>query len=178
MITRGRLFQKMGYVEEPMHIRAFQPGDEPALWEVFFSAVHQTAAAQYSPAQVDAWAPRDRDPAAWEQRMRGILPYVAVAQERIVGYADIQHDGYIDHFFVSPAVARQGVGSALMRHLHAEARSRSITTLYAHVSLTARPFFERWGFQVERAQTVAVRGVELQNFRMSKALPRESACTT
>jgi putative acetyltransferase len=156
-----------------MRIRAFQPGDEPALWDIFFSAIHHTAAAQYTPAQINAWAPLAHDPAAWEQRMRGIRPFVAIAQDTIVGYADLQHDGYIDHFYVSPLVARQGVGSALMQHLHEQARSCSITALYADVSLTARPFFERWGFLVERTQSVTIRGVVLQNFRMSKALPHE-----
>src|SRR5690349_14446064 len=101
-----------------MHIRVFRPGDEPALWEVFFSAIHETAAAQYTPAQLNAWAPAQPDLVVWGQRMRGINPFVAEAQGVIIGYADLQHDGYIDHFFVAPSVARQGVGSALMQHLH------------------------------------------------------------
>lgn len=158
-----------------MLIRAFQHGDEPALWRVFFSAIHQTAAAHYSPSQLDAWAPASADPHAWEQRMRGIAPYVAIVQEAIVGYADLQPRGYIDHFFVSPTVARQGVGSALMQHLHGQAHAQGITALYSDVSITARPFFERWGFQVERAQMVLIRGETLQNFRMRKALLTERA---
>lgn len=158
-----------------MQIRAFQQGDEPALWGVFFSAIHQTAAAHYSAAQLDAWAPASPDPHAWEQRMRGICPYVAVVQEAIVGYADLQQDGYIDHFFVSPTIARQGVGSALMQHLLSQARAQGIAALYSDVSITARPFFERWGFQVERAQLVPIRGETLQNFRMRKDLLHERA---
>jgi putative acetyltransferase len=153
-----------------MHIRSFQQGDEPALWEVFFSAIHQTASAQYTPEQINAWAPPAADPVAWAERMRGIRPFVVEAQGAIIAYADLQESGYIDHFFVAPAVGRQGVGSALMRHIHEQARSRGIAALSSDVSLTARPFFERWGFQIERAQTVVVRGIALQNFHMSKAL--------
>ena len=33
----------------------------------------------------------------------------------IVGYADVQANGYIDHFFVSPSVARRGVGWAIKK---------------------------------------------------------------
>ena len=42
-------------------------------------------------------------------------PFVAEIEGQIVGYADLQEDGYIDHFFVSGSMARRGVGSALMR---------------------------------------------------------------
>ena len=154
-----------------MEIRLFQVGDEPALREVFFAAVHQTAAADYSPEQLAAWAPAVYDHAAWAERMRGIRPFVAIADGTIIGYADLQPDGYIDHFFVSPTVARQGVGSALMRHIHDGAAARGITRLFSDVSLTARPFFERWGFVVERQQSVDVRGVTLSNVKMSKVLP-------
>jgi putative acetyltransferase len=61
-----------------------------------------------------------------------------------------------------------------MRHLHSQAHERGLKQMYADVSLTARPVFEHWGFQVEQAQSVTVRGAILQNFRMSKVLPAGS----
>jgi putative acetyltransferase len=100
--------------------------------------------------------------------MRGINPFVAVADGHIVGYADVQVNGYIDHFFVSPEVARQGIGSLLMKKIHETARERGLSSLSAEVSETARAFFERWGFAIDAAQTVSIRGVELRNYRMSK----------
>lgn len=154
-----------------MDIRGFQAGDEPALHEAFYLAIHQTAAAHYSPEQLDAWAPTAYDPEAWAERMRAIRPFIAVDRDVIIGYADLQDDGYIDHFFVLPAMGRRGVGSVLMRHIHDQALQRGITRLYSDVSLTARPFFERWNFGVERAQSVSVRGAVLENFRMVKQLP-------
>ena len=89
---------------------------------------------------VNAWAPPTRDPEAWAERMRGICPYIAVAQDAIIGYADLQPNGYIDHFFGAPKVARKGVESAFMQHLHTQARLRGISTLFADVSLTAVAF--------------------------------------
>ena len=40
-----------------------------------------------------------------------------------------------------------------------------------HASRTARPFFERRGYRVLRAQTVVRHGVALENFVMEKWLP-------
>ncbi|HEY8601286.1 MAG TPA: GNAT family N-acetyltransferase [Thermomicrobiales bacterium] len=153
-----------------MEIREFRAGDEPALREVFFSAIHGTAAADYTPEQVDAWAPAEFDRERWAERMRGIAPFVAEEDGRIVGYADVQGDGYIDHFFVAATAGRRGVGSALMRMIHATAAERGITALYSNVSLTARPFFEHWGFAVEREQQPVANGVTMTNFLMRKPL--------
>jgi ribosomal protein S18 acetylase RimI-like enzyme len=153
-----------------MLIREFRQTDPPALWRVFFSAVHETAVVDYSPEQIEAWAPSQPDTAKWAARMEGIRPFVAEIHGQIVGYADLQDDGYIDHFFVAAATARRGVGSALMRWIHEQAANRQIRCLYSNVSIAARRFFARFGFQVEATQEVPVRGVILSNFRMQKAL--------
>ena len=42
--------------------------------------------------------------------------------------------------------------------------------LFADVSLTAEPFFVRWGFVVEARQPVERSGVVLANARMGKVL--------
>lgn len=150
-------------------IRPFRPGDEPPLWQVYYAAVHQLAAADYNPQQLDAWAPATVDTARWAERIQRLAPFVAERQGQIIGYADLQTDGYIDHFFVAPDHARQGVGSRLMDTIHQAALTRGIDRLYAHVSITARPFFEKWGFAVDASRTVYIQGVALNNFRMTKA---------
>jgi len=156
----------------PITIRRYRSGDATALWGVYFSAIHQVAAADYSPEQISAWAPESvdsADQAKWAERMFGISPFVAERDGEIVGYADVQPNGYIDHFFVAGGAARQGVGSHLMEHLHAAATSAGLEVLFSDVSVTAKPFFERWGFVVERQQRIVVRGVGLTNFRMRKS---------
>ena len=151
-------------------IRPYSRSDAPALWDVFFSAIHELASADYAPEQIAAWAPQKIDPALWAKRMDGIQPFVAERGGRPVGYSDLQPNGYIDHFFVSPSVARQGVGSALMRRIHQHADELSIDRLYSDVSITARPFYEAFGFAVEAAQMASISGIELANYRMAKRL--------
>jgi len=153
-----------------LHIRPFTDADIPRLHAVFYSAIHQLAAGYYTPAQLDAWAPADRDMAQWRERILGIKPYVAEVDGRIAGYADLQADGYIDHFFVSGEFGRCGVGTALMNHLQAEAAARQIIELSSDVSLAAEAFFQSFGFEVETRQAVAVRGVVLHNAKMRKRL--------
>ena len=156
----------------PILIRAFRPGDEPALRAVFHDAVHGLTCQHYSPAQRTAWAPLEYDTAQWAERMQAIQPFVAQVQGNaaVAGFADLQASGYIDMFFVAPTFARQGVARALMAHLHAQAAQRGIARLWAHVSLAAEPFFAAQGFVVQERQEVERAGVVLRNARMDKAL--------
>jgi putative acetyltransferase len=150
-----------------MEIRKYRPGEERALWELFHDTIHRVNSAHYTADQVDAWAPDDLDMNRWERKITSIAPYVAVLEGVIVGYADLQPSGYIDHFFCHHQYQRRGVGKALMAHLKAKAAEAGIPTLTANVSVTARPFFEAQGFRVVQAQEVDVRGVTLRNFKMA-----------
>ena len=152
-------------------IRPFCVGDEAALRKVFHASVHGLAHPFYTPAQLQAWAPADYDSKAWSERMRANRPWVAeTADGAIAGFADLQPDGTIDMFFVAPAFARQGVASALMAHIHAQAAQQGLSQLWADVSLAAEPFFAARGFAVEERQAVERAGVVLHNARMGKAL--------
>lgn len=88
----------------------------------------------------------------------------------IAGFANLSDDGLVDMLFVHADHQRRGVASALLRHLEAHGRSLSLPRLYTAARLAARPFFERRGFRLIAAQTVALRGETLTNFRMEKAL--------
>ncbi|MBX9960340.1 MAG: GNAT family N-acetyltransferase [Burkholderiaceae bacterium] len=155
-----------------MEIRRFRFGDEVTLFDVFFTAVHEVAARDYSPEQIDAWAPVDLDLEEWIDRIRRNRPFVAELDDEIVGYADIQPSGYIDQFFVSGSHPRRGVGTMLMARLHQEAISLGLKELTSDVSKTAEPFFLRHGFQVVERRFPVRRGVMLENALMCKKLKR------
>lgn len=163
-----------------MYIRDFAIGDEPDLYAVFHSAIHEVACADYTQEQVNAWAPQDLDPERWAERMRSISPFVAEIDNKIVGYADVQPSGYIDHFFVSGSAGRRGVGGALMQRIHETAKALGTGELTAHVSRTAQPFFEKFGFRVVEQRDLEIQGVVLRSALMSKrieALPSQPTAT-
>ena len=153
-----------------MQIRPFRPGDERTLHAIFRSAIHDVASRDYSPEQVNAWAPAERDWEGWDAGMRKLQPWVVEEAGSLLGYADLQADGLIDHFFVSGACQRRGVGRLLMERIHARAAELRLDHLFSHVSLTAQPFFARFGFDIVERHTVVMRGVELRNALMRKQL--------
>lgn len=156
-----------------IRLRPFRPGDEPALRAVYTSAIRQVACRDYAPAQVDAWAPLEwdaQDVADWAARMQGIQPFVAEVDGVVAGYADLQPNGYIDHFFVAGDAGRQGVGGALMRHILAQAEARGLAELTSDVSLTAQPFYAHFGFEIVERRFPSIDGVTLENALMRRML--------
>ena len=149
-------------------IRRHQEGEEPALFEVYYSAIHLIASRDYTPEQIQAWAPRNLDPALWERKIRDINPFVVELKGQIVGYADLQSNGYIDHFFVSGSYPRQGIGSMLMRQLINEATIQGMPEMTSDVSRTAQPFYEKFGFKVVEQRFPVTRGVEVPNALMRR----------
>ena len=149
---------------DAMNIREFRIGDEPELHAVFHSAIHEIACKDYTAEQIEAWAPDSLGLEQWTNKMRENDP------GRIVAYADVQPNGYIDHFFVSGAHARQGIGTLLMKRLHDVADEKGILALTADVSRTAQPFFRKFGFSVIEERAPLVRGVVVPNALMRKEL--------
>jgi putative acetyltransferase len=157
-------------MRESACIRRYEPGEEAALFDIYFTAIHLVASRDYTAEQIQAWAPPNLDAALWKNKMREISPFVAELNGEIVGYADVQSTGYIDHFFVSGSHSRRGIGSLLMRRIFAQTISLGIASLTSHVSRTAQPFFAKFGFMIVEQRFPEVRGVVIPNALMSRRL--------
>lgn len=139
-------------------IRNYDESDAEVLWKLFFNTVRTVNIRDYSQAQVEAWASASYDANYWTQRMKGLSPFLAVIDDEVVGYTDLQADGLIDHFFCHHQFQRQGVGTALMNHVLAVGQARGIKRFYSEVSITARPFYEHHGFSFVEEKTAELMG--------------------
>ena len=151
-----------------LNIRKYTEEDAQATWELFFNTVRNINRQDYNEQQLQAWAPESMDLFIWNKRMMDVEPFVAEVDGITVGYADLQNDGLIDHFFCHQNYQRQGVGRALMMHILHEGKKRGIKHYFSQVSITAKPFFEHFGFKVVEQKLLEVRGEELISFYMEK----------
>ena len=149
-----------------MVIRPYRAADCPALAELFYDTVHTVCARDYTPDQLDTWAPGPADPAAWDASLLAHRTLVAVEGETPVGFADMDESGYLDRLYIHRDFQRRGIAAALCDALEAASAAKTFTT---HASLTARPFFEHRGWRVIREQVVFRRGVALSNFVMERS---------
>lgn len=148
-----------------MTLRPYQTGDLAAIAGLFYESVHTLCRGDYTKEQLDAWAPGPIDEEAWDASFRAHHTLVAEENGALLGFADMAEDGYLDRLYVHPAHTRKGVASALLAALEQACPAKAFTT---HASMTARPFFEKRGYRVEKEQQVVRRGVTLTNFVMKK----------
>jgi len=153
-----------------IEIRDYKDADSAALADIFARAVRQIARRDYSPAQIAAWAPEERDMAEFSARRHARPTFVAEYKGQVAGFTDLDGEGHIDMFYVSPDFQRRGIGSAMLRFVTARAQSERCKRLFGEISITARPVFERHGFKVLAYQTVETNGQSLGNYRMEKLL--------
>ncbi|KOP27170.1 acetyltransferase [Hapalosiphon sp. MRB220] len=153
-----------------MNIRKFHHQDTQEIMQLFYDTVHNINIRDYTQEQVDVWAPQYMDYQRWNEHLHSKMSYVAELDEKIIGFAQLEPDGHIDCFYCHKDFQRMGVGSKLLDTLQTQAEALGIKRIFAEVSITAKPFFERQGFQIINQQTVERRGVKLINYRMDKHL--------
>ncbi|KJC63137.1 acetyltransferase [Agreia bicolorata] len=160
-----------------VEVRPYEDGDASSTLEVFLTAITETASADYTSEQIQAWAdPGGRDLRRWAEAMAGRQSFVAIIGGQLAGFSDVSEDGYIDMMFVSPQFLRRGVARTLLVYGQELARKWKASELSADVSITARPFFESQGFAIVAEQSPVKRGVMLTNFKMRKPLDHPPEC--
>jgi len=151
-------------------LRPYRVADLPAIARLFHDTVHQVNLGDYTPAQVEAWAPSDPDLDRWRQKLAGEEAVVAELAGEVVGFCSWDAEGCLDFLYVHHAHQRKGIAAMLYGAAESALRTRALARVHAQVSLTAQPFFERQGFTVVKRQVVNVRGVDLPNAVMEKPL--------
>ncbi|UTB76011.1 acetyltransferase [Latilactobacillus curvatus] len=147
-----------------MEIRRYQQVDCQAVAELFYKTVHTVNASDYTKAQLAVWATGEPDLKQWDQSLQSHFSVVALENDTLIGFGDIDQTGYLDRLFVHADYQRRGVATAICHQLEQAVAGRIVT----HASITARPFFESRGYQVVREQQVARQGILLTNFVMEK----------
>lgn len=147
-----------------MELRNYQSSDCKELTELFYNTVHIVNAKDYTKEQLDVWATGQVDLEKWNQSLQEHYSIVAVHNEIIVGFGDIDKDGYLDRLFVHADYQRKGIATAICNQLE-QAVGGKITT---HASITAKLFFEKRGYKVIKKHEVERQGIFLTNFVMEK----------
>jgi putative acetyltransferase len=150
-------------------LRPYLPADAERCAAIFRSSVEELAIEDYSAEQCAAWAARADEP-DFPKRLAGALTLMALVDGEPAGFASLKGAEEIDMLYVDPNFARRGVATALLDAFVRLAAARGAKTLASDVSDTARPLFERQGFQGQRRNLVQLDDEWLANTTMTKRL--------
>lgn len=145
--------------------------DIPELRGLFRSTVLAVNSRDYTSEEVMDWASCGDDTSHWERLLAG-LHFIAALDGagRIIGFTSIRSDGYLHSMFVHKDWQRKGVASALLSEIEKYGRAHHIIEFTSEVSITARPFFEKHGYIVEKEQKRQASRLCLTNYVMRKVL--------
>ena len=94
-----------------MILREYQPSDCKELAELFYNTVHIVNAKDYTKEQLDVWATGKIDLEMRNQSFQEHYSIVAVDDDIIVGFGDIDKTGYLDRLYVHKDHQGKGVAA-------------------------------------------------------------------
>ncbi|MDU2489913.1 MAG: GNAT family N-acetyltransferase [Clostridium celatum] len=150
-----------------MIIRRYETSDCKYVAELFYNTVHFINSKDYTEEQLNVWATGNIDLEQWNQSLMSNFSFVAVEDELIVGFGDIDRTGYLDRLYVHKDYQNKGIATEICDKLECILNVDKIIT---HASITARTFFEKRGYKVIKKQSVERSGVLLQNYIMEKKI--------
>lgn len=150
-----------------MNIRRYKSSDLEQIARLFYETVHAINIKDYTEQQVNVWATGNINLKDWDSSFLRHLTYVAVENDLIIGFGDIDETGYLDRLYVHKDFQGRGVATAICNRLENEIKTNCITV---HASITAHLFFEKRGFQTINLQKVERQSVFLMNYIMIKNL--------
>ena len=150
-----------------MIIREYLPSDCKYLAELFYQTVHAINAKDYTDEQLNAWATDNIDINEWNQSLSEHFSLVAMKDNIIAGFGDIDRTGYLDKLYVHKDYQNQGIATAICDKLE---HTFSVSKITTHASITAKPFFLHRGYSIIKEQQVIRSNIPLTNYIMEKPL--------
>jgi putative acetyltransferase len=155
-------------------VRLLREDEGRTYLEIVNSAIRGIASHAYPAHVVDAWVHpiTDRSLAALSANADKEIRLIAEVDGVPVGIgALVLADSELRACYVSPACARRGCGSAIVKEIERIARENHLTHLELIASINAEPFYAAHGYQVcERREHVLRGGVRMAAVAMTKSL--------
>lgn len=135
---------------------------------VYREAIMSTAP-RYSPKVLQQWM-GNFTMEHWHARMTATHVLVANTFGQSVGIVDIDEEGYVDLLYVSPLIARRGMGSAMLTWAQRRAMMWDLPEMTTVAPEATVPFFVGNGFRVVQPEMMRRGNAMLKSYAMTKRL--------
>lgn len=144
--------------------------DAMEIAALFRDTIRNVNSKDYSKAEIEAWSSRYADYDCWESKISEQYFLKAVKGDRIVGFASLRENGYIDYVFTHKDYQGRGIATELTKKLEKKGVAQGFSRFFSEVSLSAKSFFEKNGFAAIKRQKKRTGNEELINFMMEKSI--------
>lgn len=140
------------------------------ITDLHHASVHAIDPTIYSLEQQEAWAHSPPNYPYWVKRLALKKPFMAMVEEKIVGFIELEENGHIDCAYTHPKYQKRGVMRKLYKHIKSIANKKKMQRLYVEASIVAKPFFEKRGFKTLQRNEIKKNGRMIVNYSMEKVL--------
>ncbi|WP_285014635.1 GNAT family N-acetyltransferase [Lactococcus garvieae] len=155
-----------------MNCRHYRSKDYAEIIDLFYTTVHTINAADYSAEELEAWAPSDKSDFFPEKKLAESYCLVVEESGKILGFANATSKDKFDCLYVDKDYQKRGVGHLLANQIEQYCKEEGAEIISVDVSLTARPFFEKRGYEILEQQIVLRHNQYLKNYKMQLKLKR------
>ena len=170
-VAVGNPCRVIRYLKTDYKIRTLDEKDIPQMKDLFRTTVLNVNARDYTEEEVKDWASCGDSETRWRELLAG-NQYVGAFNECnvLVGFSSMNKDGYLNSMFVHKDFQHRGIATQLLSEVEQIAGQYGVRYITCEVSLTARTFFEKKGYEIVKIQNYKANRLELTNFVMRKVL--------
>lgn len=139
--------------------------------DLFRTTVLNVNSKEYTEAEVMDWVSCGNNEVRWKELLVSNR-YVGAFNECnvLVGFSSMNKDGHLNFMFVHKDFQHKGIATQLLLEVERIAVQYGVGYITCEVSLTARAFFEKKGYETIKIQKCKANKLELTNFVMRKVL--------
>jgi len=149
-------------------IRLANKNDVDAIRFLYRDTIIAVNSKDYSEAQIKIWSGTFVNVDSLLKKISDQYFLVAEANGQIIGFSSLQHDGLLYFMYVHKDFQGIGVAGKLLEGIIEKAKKIKLKEIVSHVSITAKPFFEKKGFEKDGEIINKIHEVEFVNSIMIK----------
>ena len=153
-----------------MKIRKATLKDTDQITRLFYDTINNINIRDYNSDQIRLWSSGQLNTEKWKRNISEQYFIVSESDSIITGFASITEKGYLDFMYVHKDHQGKGIATKMLSELEKFADSLEIKEIWAHVSITARPFFRSKGFEITKEFITRIDGIEFSDATMTKSI--------
>ncbi len=138
--------------------------------ELIRETVHTINVGEYSQSQREIWSNHHIDQLAWWSTISQHIAYFTTINNKVVGYGEMTYSGELRQLYVHKNYQANHIATKIIERLESDAKNLGITHINTELNITAKPFFEKLGYQQCKQYQVTLCGIKLTNISMKKSI--------
>lgn len=138
--------------------------------ELIRETMHAINVGEYSQSQREIWSNKHIGEPTWKNTSAQHIAYCTTINNKVVGYGEMTYSGELCQLYVHKDYQANHIAAKIIERLESDAKNLGITHINTEINITAKPFFEKLGYQQCKQYQVTLCGIKLTNISMKKSI--------